>query len=378
MHILRTLKKSITDALTQTPNKIIILYGPRQVGKTTLLDEITAELPYRTLKMTGDDFRHVESLSSQNLQELSQLITGYECLYLDEAQRIPNIGINLKLIHDHHKNLRIVVSGSSSLELANKVKEPLTGRTKTFQLFPIALQELAHKFNTIELKHQLGTLLQFGLYPEVLTLSGLKQKEAHLRELSNAYLYKDILELDKLRHSEKIIKLLQLLAYQIGSEVSLAELGRTLGLAQETVAHYVQLLEKSFVIFRLKGFSQNLRKEVTKMDKIFFVDIGIRNAIIDNFNPMTQRNDSGALFENFIISERLKRNHYLGDYKKSYFWRTHTGAEIDYIEQSGENLFGYEFKFNTKIAKCPETWKTTYPTASFQTHNLENYLEFTT
>ncbi len=378
MNIKRTLKNDIRDALQGIPNKIVILYGPRQVGKTTLLDEITQELPYRTLKITADDYRYQEILSSRDLSKLMSLVSGYDCLYLDEAQRIPDIGINLKLLHDHHKSLRIVVSGSSSFDLANKIKEPLTGRTKTVYLFPIAIQELAAESTTIETKHQLESMLRYGLYPEVLTIDNIQKKEAHLRELSSSYLYKDILDLDIIRNSNKLHKLLQLLAFQIGSQVSIAELSRNIGLAQETVSHYIHLLEKSFVLFRLPGFSQNLRKEVTKMDKIYFYDIGIRNAVIENFNPISLRNDAGNLFENLLISERLKRNHYLHRYQKSYFWRLNTGAEIDYIEEGQGKLSGYEFKFNTKTAKCPASWTSAYPHASYQPINLDNYTEFLT
>ncbi len=374
--IKRTLQKAIEEALTGASHKIIILYGPRQVGKTTLLDRITHLLPYKTLRITADEQKYVDILSSRDLLKLTGLVSGYDCLYLDEAQRISDIGLTLKLLHDHHKTLRIVVSGSSSFDLANKIKEPLTGRTQTFYLYPLSIQELASDFNDTELGHKLETILQYGLYPDIVTTESIHQKEAYLRELAASYLYKDILDFDLIRHSNKLHKLLQLLAFQIGAQVSVSELGRNLGLAQETVAHYIYLLEKSFVVFRLPGFSQNLRKEVTKMDKIYFYDIGIRNAIIENFNPLSLRTDGGHLFENFLISERIKRNHYLNYPKKSYFWRLNTGAEIDYIEEGGGTLQGYEFKFSTKTAKCPSSWVETYPHAEYKTINLNTYLEF--
>jgi len=374
----RRLANSLLSALHSKSNKIVILYGPRQVGKTTLLNEITANSGLKVLSINADQSKYVDVLSSRDLNRLTALVSGYDCLFIDEAQRVPNIGINLKLLHDHHKELRIIASGSSSFELANQVKEPLTGRTKTFHLFPMSFLELSDHMNAFELNDKLLECLQFGLYPDVMTLKNLAEKENHLKELASSYLYKDVLELETIRYGGKLRQLLQLLAFQIGSQVSIAELGRALGLAQETTAHYIQLLENAFVIFRLSGLSRNLRTEVTKMDKIYFYDVGIRNAVIDNLKTIPDRNDAGALFENFIIAERMKRNHYLIYSTRHYFWRLNTGAEIDFIEEHQGDLKGYEIKFNRSQPKAPQSWKNAYPTAEFEGVNRDNYLSVVT
>ena len=376
MEIPRLLEDDIRESLRAEPNKIIILYGPRQVGKTTLIDKISAGYATKLLKINADEKKYIDILSSSDLSKLRLLTDGYDCLFIDEAQRVPNIGINLKLLHDHMPDLRIIASGSSSFELANKIKEPLTGRTKTFHLYPVAYSELNTFINTFELTEKLGESLVYGLYPEVVTMQNMHRKEAHLRELASSYLYKDVLELETIRHSDKLAKLLQLLAFQIGNQVSISEIARSLGLAQETTAHYIDLLEKSFVIFRLSGFSRNLRKEVTKMDKIYFYDLGIRNSVINNFSPIDQRNDTGQLFENFLITERIKTNYYHQKFIQTYFWRLNTGAEIDYIEDENSRLSGFEFKFNYKVAKQPKSWADTYPGSTFETVNLDNFIEF--
>lgn len=374
MKIERLIKTKIIRNIKET-SKISIIYGPRQVGKTTLSQEIIKDLGLATLSINADQEKYIDILSSRDLGKMDSLISGYELLFIDEAQRIPNIGINLKILHDERPGLKIVATGSSSFELANKISEPLTGRVWTYNLFPLAFCELKGYYNDFELRELLESVLVFGTYPEIFLLKNNKGKEDHLSEIARSYLYKDILDLADVRQSSKIKNLLKLLAFQIGSEVSLNELAAALGIARETVERYIDLLEKAFIIFRLKGFSRNLRKEVSKMDKIFFHDLGIRNSLIDNFKPLSDRNDSGALWENFLIAERMKFMSYSGISASAYYWRTHTGAELDYVEEGGGKLSGYEFKFGNKAAKAPAAWLDNYDSDFFPV-NRDNFLGF--
>ena len=371
----RSIQSNIKEALTGS-NKIIIIYGPRQVGKTTLVRQILRELPYKSMEVNADQLKYQDVLSSRDLTKMQELVGDHELLFIDEAQNISNIGINLKILHDSWPALKIITTGSSSFELANRLKEPLTGRTSTFQLYPIAIQELAKQLTPFELKDQVESYLLYGMYPEVLTLEGRDKKIRHLRELASAYLYKDVLQLANIRHADKIVKLLKLLAFHTGSLVSLHELGKSLEMSHETVSHYIDLLEKGFVVFRLSGFSRNLRKEVNKMGKIYFYDNGIRNMLIDNFNDLEFRHDKGALLENFLVAERMKKMEYQGLYGSKYFWRTYSGAELDYVEEREGKLFGFEFKWKPGNQKPPATWLENYANASFQIVNRENFLNF--
>lgn len=371
----RAIKAEIREKI-QNSNKIVLLFGPRQVGKTTLVKNILAEMPGKKLEINADQPKYIDILSSRDLQKMRSLLDGHDLLFIDEAQRIPDIGINLKILHDELPGLKIVATGSSSFELANLTREALTGRTATFTLFPIALSELGQQFSRFEMHERLEELLLFGGYPEVLGIKNRAAKIQHLTELTSAYLYKDVLEITSIKHSDKLYKLLRLLALQIGSEVSLNELANALQMSKDTVASYIDLLEKSFVVFRLTGFSRNLRKEIVKMDKIFFYDLGVRNALLDNFNPLDTRNDGGALWENFLITERRKRNAYRHELARGYFWRTYTGAEIDYVEEGNGQLAGFEFKFSKKTAAAPKSWTENYPEARFAFVNLDNYPSF--
>lgn len=357
-------------------SKIILIYGARQVGKTTLVKQLLSQLPYKSLSINADEEKYNDVFSSRDLTKMRMLTDGYELLFIDEAQRIPDIGINLKILHDALPELKIIATGSSSFELANRTQEPLTGRTWTFSLFPISFSELRQQQNLFELNHGLETFLRFGAYPDVFSLPNQADKVQFLTQLTRSYLYKDILELSTIKHPDKIKKLLKLLAFQAGSEVSLNELGNTLQMSKETVASYIDLLEKAFVVFRLSGFSRNLRKEVVKMDKIYFYDLGVRNALINNFNTLDFRTDAGQLWENFLVVERLKNNAYQRRFVNSYFWRTYTGAELDYIEEADGQLAGFEFKFSEKIAKPPQSWLEAYPASSFTCINRANYWEF--
>lgn len=373
--IARFLENQILERIQQS-SKIVLIYGSRQVGKTTLVKGLLKKLPYKTLNINADNREFADVLSSRDSGKLRRLVGGYELVFIDEAQRISDIGINLKIIHDQIPEVKVVATGSSSFELANIVREPLTGRTWTFTLYPISLGELNADNNLFELDQRLEEFLLFGMYPEVFSYSGNTDKISFLKELTGAYLYKDILELGDMRHSHKVHDLLRLLAYQIGSTVSLNELGRQLEMSKETVARYIDLLEKAFIVFRLPGYSRNLRKEVVKMDKVYFYDLGVRNAVIDNFNALSGRNDIGQMWENFLVAERMKHNAYRRHFANRYFWRTYTGAEIDYVEESGGQLVGYEFKWSNKTVKPPQTWMETYPEAAFQPVNRENYSEF--
>lgn len=377
MLIERLHKKNIQYEIGQS-NKVLVLYGARQVGKTTLVREALREFSGKVLEINADMAPFVEALSSRNLDQLKGMVQGYDLLFIDEAQRIPDIGINLKILHDQIPNLRIIATGSSSLDLANRVKEPLTGRTWTFHLYPISVEEWA-KYkgaNDFEMGLKLDECLIYGLYPEVLGIENYGRKERYLQELTQSYLYKDILTLANVRYPEKLRQLLKLLAWQVGSLVSVNELANTLQINRDAVNHYLDLLEKSFVIFRLSGFSRNLRKEMTKMDKIYFYDLGVRNALIENFNSLATRQDTGPLWENFLISERLKTAHYHFHFANRFFWRTQTGSELDLVEERGGQLHGFEFKWGQKASSAPKAWIENYPDASFQCINRDNFMSF--
>ncbi len=375
MYIPRFLTAPIIEKLTHT-NKGIIVYGARQVGKTTLANEIIKKLNLKTQVINGDQSRYIDIIISRDLSKIKSLVTGYDMLFVDEAQRIPEIGINLKIILDNLPNLKVLVTGSSSLDLASKISEPLTGRVWSYHLYPIPFLELSNSKNRVELDNCLEERLIYGSYPEIFTYESLFQKQEYLQTISDAYLYRDLLEFGDIKNSTKIRDLLKLLAFQIGNQVSLAELGTQLGMSKDTVSRYIDLLEKSFIVFRLGGLSRNLRKEVSKMDKIFFYDLGIRNILIDNLKPLKDRNDTGALWENFLLVERMKLNTSKQDLVSNYFWRTHTGAELDYVEEKNGLLYGFEFKSDDKIVTVPSGWVKAYPDSQFKCINRSNYLDF--
>jgi predicted AAA+ superfamily ATPase len=371
----RFIAANIIHRLKQS-DKIIVVYGARQVGKTTLIKTILKNGFGKILEINADQLKYREVLSSKDLTQIKRLVSGYDLLFIDEAQQVPNIGLNLKIIKDNIPELKIIATGSSSFELANKISEPLTGRKWTFTLFPISLLEMSNFKNPFEIDSELADYLMFGMYPEVFSYENRLDKMDYLKEIIESFLYKDLLTLSQIKNSGKIYELLQLLAYQVGSPVSYSELGRKLGLSTDTVISYIDLLEKVFVIYRLPGFSRNLRKEITKNKKIYFYDTGIRNAVIEDFSLPEKRPDIGALWENFIISERIKRNSYKRAHTKSYFWRTYTGAELDYIEESSGKLSGYEIKWKKKKSKVPRSWLETYENADFEVINSENYQDF--
>lgn len=337
--------------------------------------EIAKATGLRYLYINADQLRYVDVLSSRDLNKLRDLTAGYELLFIDEGQRVPDIGLNLKILHDELPGLKVMVTGSSSFLLSGRVTESLAGRKKVFTLLPLSTGELAQSLNPFELKEQLPDRLVFGSYPEIFNLGSPAEKEDYLRDVSTSYIFKDILELESIRYPYKINDLLRLLAWQTGSEVSIHELCQKLSLNRETVERYLGLLEQSFFIFKLRAFSRNPRKEISKSVKYYFYDTGIRNVLIENMNPPEKRNDMGGLWENFVIAERKKFLLFEGIHASQWFWRTYSGTEIDYIEEKWGELFAYEIKYRQKKAAAPPSWKENYGD-HFESVNSDNYTGF--
>ena len=356
--------------------KVLIVYGPRQVGKTTLLKDFLSHTSYKYRLDTGDDITLRELFSSQQLSKVLDYAKTYQLIAIDEAQRIPFIGNGLKMIVDHIPDIRIIATGSSSFELSGQVGEPLTGRKVTLVLFPFALLELVALYNRYDLDQRLQDFLIFGTYPEVLATEDKHEKIRIIEEITSSYLLKDILEIDKVKNSNTLLQLLRLLAFQIGAEVSLSELAKQLGIDYKTVGRYLDILQKSFVLYNLKGFGSNLRKEITKKSKYYFYDNGIRNALISNFNGIELRNDIGMLWENFIFMERLKKRSYHAIPANPYFWRSWNQKEIDLIEEREGNLYAYEFKWHGARETPPSEFVKNYPSAQFSLITKNNYPEF--
>jgi len=354
--------------------KIIIIYGPRQSGKTTLINQILEQIKIPYVYLNGDDLRTREIFGVTDLGKLKKIVGDNKLLVIDEAQRITNIGLTLKLIFDHYK-IHIIASGSSSFDLANKINEPLTGRTATFTLYPISYEEIPIIAPTISNSERLEEFLRFGMYPKVLNLSSQTEKENYLYEFINNYLYYDIVSFENIRKPKKIIDLLSLLALQIGSEVSIMELARHLSLSKLIVEKYLDILEKMFVIINIRGFSRNLRKEISKTSKYYFVDLGLRNALIRNFNPLDLRSDGGSLFENFAIVERMKKSFNKRVYANFYFWRTYDQKEIDLIEEKDGVIKAFEFKQKIKdiFWKASKEFLKNYKNSKFYLINPSNF-----
>lgn len=356
--------------------KAIILLGARQVGKTTLLKTIMQERREKTLYLNCDEPQTVSALTNRNLRELQMLVGTSKLVVIDEAQKVDNIGLTLKLMVDNMPDVQVIATGSSAFELRNRLNEPLTGRKYEYQMFPISSAEIYQTEGYLEAKKQLESRLIYGSYPEILNQSD-EPKEL-LRMLTDSYLYKDILATDNLRRPYLLDKLLRALSFQVGSEVSYNELAQTIGSDSKTVEKYIELLEKCFVIFRLNGLSRNLRGELKKAKKVFFYDNGVRNAVIQQFAAADMRNDMGALWENFFISERIKFNHYRHHYCNVYFWRTKGQQEIDYIEEADGVFSVFEMKWNPNKsnASIPKSFLESYPVASTAIVTPENYLEY--
>lgn len=356
-------------------NKVLVIYGPRQVGKTTLLKNFLSQTKLKYKLDSGDSLRTQQILSSQDFEKITQYLAGYQLYALDEAQKVPRIGLGLKIIVDQIPGIKVIATGSSSFTLSGQVGEPLTGRKRTLTLFPLSQIELNLNCNSAELKEKVAEVLVFGGYPTVMTASP-QRKIAELEEIVNSYLFNDLFELEGVKASKVIVDLSRLIAFQVGSEVSLSELGQQLGIDAKTVGRYLDLLEKSFVLFNLRGYSRNLRTEITKKSKYYFWDNGIRNAVIANYNPLELRNDVGTLWENFLVSERLKAQEYRQIHANNYFWRTWEQKEVDWLEEREGKVFAYEFKYAPKKLKPPNDFLTAYPGSEFKVITSENYQDF--
>lgn len=372
MIIKREIHDNIIKALFK--NKIIVIYGARQVGKTTLVKEIIAENKTDTLYLNCDEPDIREALTGKTSTELKLFLGRYRLVVIDEAQRVKDIGLTLKLIIDNFPEIQVIATGSSSFELSGKVSEPLTGRKIEFFLYPFSVSELSQKYSALEIERILEEQLVFGMYPGVFFSGG--DREKILRELATSYSYKDVLAYQDIRNPELLEKLLKALALQVGSEVSYSELAQILGVNKVTVENYVRILEQAYIIFRVGPFSRNIRNELKKKRKIYFYDLGLRNALINNLNPVSLRTDIGILWENFLVSERLKRNNNLNLSANMYFWRTTSGKEIDYVEDAAGVLSGYEFKWKKNNFRVPKEFISAYSGSSVRLINRDNYREF--
>ncbi|MDR0403705.1 MAG: ATP-binding protein [Treponema sp.] len=358
------------------PGKAVLIFGARRVGKTVLIKQILKAWQGRSLLLNGEDYDVQALLEHRSAANYRRILEGITLLALDEAQAIPDIGQKMKFMVDEIPGLCIIAGGSSSFDLQNKTGEPLVGRSVHFRLTPFSQKEIASRESPLETRQNLESRLIFGSYPEVVNQGKPGQQEEYLRELVNAYLFKDILALDGLKNASKLQSLCRLVSFQTGAEVSYDELGRQLGLSKNTVEKYLDLLSKVFVVYRLGAYARNLRKEISKAGKWYFYDTGIRNALIGNFNALALRQDTGALWENYLTNERLKSACNTRNAAGLYFWRTYDQQEIDLVEESGRNLSAFEFKWGDKKPKIPAAFAGAYPQASYQVINRENYLDF--
>lgn len=370
-YLVRSLSDNIIKKLHT--NKVVIVFGARRVGKTMLVKKILAQVNEPVLTLNGEDINVHDKLAIRSVENYKQILGSYKLLYIDEAQKIPEIGLKLKLMIDEIEGLKIIISGSSSFDIHKDAGEPLTGRKYSFNLFALSENEYNQVENSISKIDKVRERLIFGNYPELLHLPDREDKIDYLNEMVSSYLLKDILVYENIKNSQKIFNLLRLIAFQIGGEVSLQKLGNQLGISKNTVEKYLDLLSKVFILHKVEGFSRNLRKEITKNSRWYFLDNGIRNAVIANFNTIESRNDIGALWENYMISERLKYQEYKRLSSNNYFWRTYEQQEIDWVEERDGSLFGYEFKWKEDKVKIPTQWKSAYPDASFEVINMDNF-----
>ena len=371
--ITRNLEKNITSLFGK--RKAIVIMGARQVGKSTLLQQMLAGRE-DVVWMNGDEMDIQELFREMTSTRIRAILGDNKFLVIDEAQRIQDIGLRMKLITDQVPEVQVIATGSSSFELAAKVNESLTGRKREFRMFPLTFGEMVRHTSFLEETRMIPHRLIYGYYPEVVTSPG--DERTVLKEISDSYLYKDILTLDSINKPDKLVRLLKALALQIGSQVSYNEIGNLIGLDSKTVEKYVDVLEKSFIVFRLNSFSRNLRNELKTSRKVYFWDLGIRNAVIGNLSQVENRTDAGDLWENFVIAERLKQNAYKGSFAQSWFWRTRQQNEIDYVEEEDGRLQAFEFKWNDRKGnvKCPESFVKSYPDAEFKVITPKNVEEF--
>ncbi|KQS31080.1 ATP-binding protein [Dyadobacter sp. Leaf189] len=374
MEFPRYILKTIEEKLNS--NKVIVLSGARRVGKTHLLNQIEKNFQGKSLFLNGEDLDTIFLLSDRRIASYRRWLKDINLLLIDEAQVVPEIGKALKLLIDSFPNLTIIASGSSAFELSNQTGEPLVGRQISYQLFPLAQIELSSQESYLQTRQQLENRLVFGSYPDILQITNTEEQKEYLKGLVNAYLLKDILMFEQVRYSHKMLQLLQLIAYQIGQEVSYEELSKSLQIDRNTVERYLDLFSKVFIIFRIGGFSKNLRKEVTKSSKWYFFDNGIRNALINNFLPVPQRQDIGALWENYLAAERMKVNSYSRKDPFVYFWRTYDQQELDWLEVRNDQLKGYEFKWKENKIKFPKAFVEAYPEAETHWINHDNFIDF--
>lgn len=371
------IQRNITEQLIADlkPSHVTVLLGARRTGKTVLMEHIKDCLSNKKILMlNGEDYDVATMLSSRKQEVLKSLAAGNDYIFIDEAQSIPDIGINLKLLVDSQKETGLFVTGSSSFNLRGEVGEPLTGRSRFFHLYPLTGKELATDF--IKAVQMLPLQLIYGSYPQVFMEPGIVNKRHLLENIRNGYLLKDVLQLDNLKDSIFVMNLLRILSFQLGNDISYNEISNKLGTTVKTVQRYLDILEKSFIIFRIQGFSRNLRKEISKSPRFYFWDNGIRNVIISNFNPLENRNDVGQLWENYCISERIKQDVYQGNYSNYYFWRTYDQQEIDLIEENSGNIKAFEMKWGNRKSRSPKAFTENYPEATFQVVNRENFFEF--
>lgn len=369
------LVREITDNVIKKlqPNKVVMILGARRVGKTVLVKGILDKINEPFLSLNGEDINVHDKLSKRTIENYRQILGSYRLLYIDEAQKIPEIGLKLKLMIDEIEGLRIILSGSSSFDIHNDAGEPLTGRKYSFNLYSLSEREYNQVENNISKIDKVSERLVFGNYPELVHLPDQEDKIDYLNEMVSSYLLKDILAYENIKNSQKIFNLLRLIAFQIGGEVSMQELGRQLSISKNTVEKYLDLLSKVYILHRVDGFSKNLRKEITKNSRWYFLDNGIRNAVIANFNPIKSRNDVGLLWENYMISERIKYQEYKRISSNNYFWRTYEQQEIDWVEERDGKLYGYELKWREDKTKIPTQWKNAYPDATFEVINSNNF-----
>jgi len=356
--------------------KVNLIYGSRRTGKSSLVEKLLASKDSKIFQGSGDDLQLRLILSSEDQERIISSFKNYDIIFIDEAQRIKNIGWGLKILIDNLQDKLIIATGSSSFQLSSNVGEPLTGRSNRSHLYPISILELEKLIGGMKIIQNLENYLIYGTYPEVLVSDNKDDKREYLLELMNSYLLKDILELEKIKNSDQIFLLLKLLAFQIGNDVSFNELSNSLEISKHTVKRYIDLLEKSFIIKSLSAYSNNQRNEIRKAKRYYFYDNGIRNAIINNFSLPENRNDIGMLWENFMVMERIKRQHYLRDYKNFYFWRTYDKKEVDFVEESDGKLAGFEFKWNPKKDKVKPYFTDAYKKSTLKVIHRENFLEF--
>ena len=358
------------------PNKVVVLLGARRVGKTKLIKKIIENLNEKYLFLNGDDVESHNLLESQSTANFNRLLGDTRFLVIDEAQEIPNIGKKLKLMVDTIPNLKVLVTGSSAFEINNQIGEPLVGRMKTINLYPISQIEFSKTENYLETRNNLEDRLIFGSYPELSKIINREDKISYLKEIVNTQLLRDIFAFEGIKKRDKIIALLQIIAFRTGSEISLESIGRDLQISKNTVEKYLDLFSKVFIIYSVSGFSKNRDNEITKMKKWYFVDNGIRNAIINSFNPLNMREDVGKLWENYLNSERIKKLNYQENHVLDYFWRTHTRQEIDRIEVKNEQIAAFEYKYGKSKSKIPTEFAKSYPDATFEIINQDNYLDY--